>query len=118
MPLCTEPNIIASIQNLCKNSNCIKAKVRKKKPPVYKQERLNNKCLPIYALLYHLTKEAMEEAGLISLRTGHRPTLLPNVGNTPVQQKQQFISECPLAPDVSRFSMSYGFVGLMTIGMA
>jgi len=60
----------------------------------------------------------MEEAGRISLRTGHRPTSLPNVGNTPVWQKQQLLSECPLAPDMSRVSMSYGFVGLMTIGMA
>ena len=62
-------------------------------------------------------KEAMEEAGPISHWTG-RSTSLPNIGNTPAQQKQQLISECPLAPHMSRVSMSYGFVGLMTIGMA
>jgi len=86
--------------------------------PAHKQERTNNKYLPIYVLLYHLTKEAMEEAGPISLRAGHRPTSLHNIGNTPAQQKQQLISKCHLVPDMSRVSMSYGFVGLMTIGMA
>jgi hypothetical protein len=36
----------------------------------------------------------------------------------PVKQKQQLISECPLDPDVSGVPMFYGFVALMTIGMA
>ena len=43
----------------------------------------------------------MEGAGRrIGLRKRHRPTLftsLTNTGNTPVQQKQQLTSECPLA---------------------